>query len=155
MLDESEQRVIDDIARVGWHLIGVEADEEGPGFVYSIGMMPTLNHPEVIMFGLRTELMVSVINGMGDAIRGGRPFCEPVLYEGLLEGYACKIIPVHESQHPEYLGYAMWHRRYLGRIDDLQAVQCVWPDKAGLFPDEPGCHPYVVTVQPMLNVPRC
>lgn len=38
-MDKVEQRVLDDIANFGWHLISINADERGPDFVYSIGMM--------------------------------------------------------------------------------------------------------------------
>lgn len=153
MLDRSEQRVVDDIEKCGWHLIMVNADEKGPGFVYSIGFMHTLGHPEIIMFGLEGKLMGNLINGMGDQIRKGRNFAELGLFEDLLEGYACKLIEVQNRWHTEYLGYAMWHRRYVGRIGSLKALQCLWPDKAGKFPDEPGCAPHVVNLQPLLGTP--
>jgi hypothetical protein len=51
-------------------------------------------------------------------------------------------------------GYAMWHRRYVGKIGTLEAVQCVWPDKAGLFPGEPGCDAEVEALQPDLTLYR-
>lgn len=103
------------------------------------------------LFGLAIPLMAKVLNGMGREIRSGRAFSEPVLYEGLLERYACKIRPVAERFHSEYLGFAMWHRRYLGQIGTLRAVQCLWPDKQGLFPDEAGCHPRMLDLQPLLR----
>ena len=120
-LDEHERKVVADIERVGWSLICIPGDDEGPGFVYSVGMMHTLGHPEIIMFGLDINLMGSVINGMGKEVRGGRRFDEPGLYEGLLERYACKCIAVDERQHEEYLGAAMWHRRHAGKVETLQA----------------------------------
>jgi hypothetical protein len=150
-LDEHEQNVLKDIDRVGWGVVCIPAGDEGPGFVYSVGMMHTLGHPEIIMFGLGLDLMGGIINGMGDEIRKGRRFEEPGLYDGLLERYACKCLPVDERHHEEYLGYAMWHRRHVGQIGTLRAVQCVWPDKAGLFPEEVGCHPSVVRLQPVLG----
>jgi hypothetical protein len=153
MLDKSEQRLIDDIARIGWHLMGIPADAEGPSFVYSIGMMETLNHPEIIMFGLDVELMARVINTMGRDIRGGRSFVEPVRYDGLIERYACKTLRVDEEFQLGYFGYALWYRHHIGKEGTLQAVQCFWPDKQGLFPDEPGCNPNVVRLQPRLQRP--
>ena len=114
-------------------------------------MMQTLDHPEIIVFGLDPNLMFQLVNGMGDEIRGGWRFDEPVLYEGLLEGFACKCLPVADPRHEEFLGYAMWHRRHVGRIGTLKAVQLVWPDKAGHLPGEPGCNPQVVQLQPLLQ----
>ena|SRR5688572_21937841 len=151
MIDPDEQRILDDIARVGWSLTGVRADEHGPSFVYSIGMMHTLNHPEIIVFGLDLTLMFNLVNDMGAQIRSGRRFEEPVLYDDVLARFACKVLPVIERHHEEYLGYAMWHRRHVGKIGTLQVVQLIWPDKSGLFPDEPGCHPAVVERQPLLS----
>ena len=151
MLDATEQRVVDDVARYGWHLISVEADAEGPAFTYTVGMMLTLEHPEVILFGLRTPTMGQVLNDIGGEIRRGRPFGEPGLYEWIIEGYACKIAAVDPRFHVDYLGFAMWHRRHVGQTGSLVAVQCLWPDKGGRFPDEPGCDSTVVVRQPLLH----
>jgi hypothetical protein len=151
MLDADEQRVVNDIARHGWHLIQVPPDAEGPGFVYSIGMMETLNHPEIVIFGLDGVMMMQMVNGIGEEIIAGRPFREEGLYDGLLQGFACKFKPVASRFHTEYLGYAMWHRRHVGKIGILEAMQCLWPDKRGLFPDETGCHPEIAHLQPLLQ----
>jgi hypothetical protein len=151
MLDESEKRALDDIAKFGWHLIVVNPDEQGPGFVYSVGMMQTLGHPEIIMFGLAPQLMGTVVNDMGRQVRSGRNFAELGLFEDVLTGYACKIVEVANRWHSDYLGYAMWHRRHLGKIGTLQALQCLWPYKAGKFPDEQGCQLEIVTLQPLLT----
>ena len=151
MIDPSETKILQDIDRHGWSLLMINGDPHGAGFVYSIGMMHTLKHPEIIMFGLNINLMAQLINTIGDDIRAGRRFESVGLYEDLLKGYACKCVPVAEKYHSEYLGYAMWHRRHVGKIGTLQAVQCLWPDKAGLFPDEPGCNPDVVKLQPQLT----
>lgn len=152
-LDEIQRRALDDIKQYGWHLITVPDDDEGPGFVYSVGMMQTLNHPEIIMFGLEPELMADVIDGMGHQIRKGRCFARPGLVDDFLKDYPCKIVPVAKQWHAEYLGYAIWHRRYLGQPDTLQAVQCLWPDKRGRFPDEPSCSPNIKACQPLLARP--
>jgi uncharacterized protein DUF4262 len=151
MTDKVEQQVLNDVAKFGWHLIQINADADGPSFVYSIGMMETLGHPEIIMFGLAPKLMGTVINDAGRQVREGRNFAELGLFEDLLNGYACKFICVHERWHTEYLGYAMWHRRHVGKIGTLTALQCLWPDKAGRFPDEDACNGEVIERQPLLN----
>ena len=103
------------------------------------------------MFGLARQLMGTVINDMGRQVRAGRNFTELGLFEDLLQSYACKMIRVHERWHREYLGYAMWHRRHVGKIGTLEALQCLWPDKSGKFPGEEGCHSEVVARQPLLS----
>jgi len=152
VLEPEEQRIVDDIRDHGWHVIGVDADDEGPGFAYSVGMTDTLNHPEVIVFGLDTRSMTSIVNGIGAEIRGGRRFDQPGVYADVLGGgVACKFVTVDPAHHPEYLGGAMWHRRHVGQPKTLRAVQCLWPDKAGTFPDDPACHPEVLRRQPLLE----
>ena len=149
--DPHERKVLADIDAVGWSIIGVNADDHGPAFAYSIGMMHTLDHPEVIVFGLDVDLMGELINGMGRQVREGRRFDQPVLYEDLIEGFACQCLPMAERHHKEYLGYAMWHRRHVGKIATLRALQLIWPDKTGLFPNESGCNRTVVDLQPLLQ----
>jgi hypothetical protein len=150
MLDKAEQRIVDDIARVGWHVLGVLAAKDYPPFAYSIGMMPTLGHPEIVIFGLDHKLCATLINAMGKEIREGRSFRERGLYEGLIEHFACKIRPVSSASHANHLGYALWHRRHTQQTSPLEAVQLLWPDKAGLFPDAACCHPGAIRMQPLL-----
>jgi hypothetical protein len=151
MFDESEQRVVDDVARYGWHLVGVNADLDGPAFAYTIGLVRTLGHPEVIMFGLAIDTMWRILNAIGEQVRGGHSFVAAGLYDDLIERYPCKVVPVAERFHSRYLGFAMWYARYAGAIGDLSAVQCLWPDRAGRFPDEAGCDPSIVALQPRLT----
>ena len=150
MPDQIEQRVLDDIAKFGWHMIGVQPGETDPRFTYTIGMMQTLDHPELVIVGLEDKTAATILNLIGAEIRGGRPFREPGLYEGIVKGFACKTRSVPVSSHPAYLGYAMWHRRHVNKTGTLEAVQILWPDKAGLFPDEAGCDANIVGLQGLL-----
>jgi hypothetical protein len=113
-------------------------------------LIETLNHPEIIMFGLERDLMHGVMWIMVREIRAGRRIEEPALYGGLLDGYACAIRPVHASRHVEFLGYGMWYMRTIGRSDQLRAVQLFWPSKSGPFPWEEGCPKIVADLQPLL-----
>jgi hypothetical protein len=149
MLDETEENILADVDRHGWSVICVPECAESPSFVYSIGMMHTLDHPEIIVFGLDIDLMWRIINGIADDIRTGRSFADPGLYEGAIEGFACKVRPAGEAHHTTYLGYAMWHRRHVGQIGTLRTVQCLWPDRNGIFPDERGCDPDAVRLHPL------
>jgi hypothetical protein len=151
-LDDSDRRLLRDIEEHGWHAIVID-DEEPSAYVFSVGVMHTLGHPELVMFGLDHKLMHSVLWGVYRDIRAGRRFEAGGLYEGLIEQYAVAVRDVHESWHGHYLGYAQWHRRYVGKRGSLRAVQIVWPDKAGLFPWEDGCHPSVKSLQPRLDLP--
>ncbi len=153
-LDDDERRVVDDVRKHGWHACCIEPDAEGPGLNYSIGLIETENHPEIIIFGLDRRLTHDIMWGMVHDIRAGRRFDRPGRYEDLIDQYACAVRPVHESQHPPFLGYAMWYMRWIGRMGELEAVQLFWPSKCdGLFPWEDGCPQPVIDLQPLLYLP--
>jgi hypothetical protein len=146
--DEDEQRLIDDVERVGWHLVGVEEDSEGPGFVYSVGMYHTWSQPEIIVFGLSSVAkMIEMINALGDEMRQGAGFDDWHENDHILEGSRCMFRKVERDIYAEYLGHAVWF--YAGR--DFPALQCVWPDQGGHYPWEPEFAEELTRRQPMLT----
>jgi hypothetical protein len=146
--DEVEQRVIDDVQRVGWHLIGIENDSEGPGFVNSIGLYHTFQQPEIIIFGLNSiATMSQIINNIGDEMRNGAGFEDWYESDQILEGNSCMFRNVERDIYPEYLGHAMWF--YEG--PDFPALQCVWPDRNGHYPWEAGFPSELNERQPVLT----
>jgi hypothetical protein len=40
--DDTDRAILTNIEKVSWQVLGIEGDEEGPGFAYSIGMTRTL-----------------------------------------------------------------------------------------------------------------
>lgn len=145
--DADEQRVIDDVNTHGWHLVGIEDDPEGPGFVYSIGMFHTLGHPEIIIFGLSTEAMCQIVNGIGDEVRRGAKFQDWHESDQILDGYSCMFRTVPTDVYPEYLGYAMWFYR----PEPFPVLQCVWPDKHHRYPWQSNCQAEACESQPILS----
>ncbi len=154
MTDPREEQIVKDIGEYGWSGIIVEKDEEGPGFEYTVGLMLTYDHPEVIIFGLPSRAMHDILWSIVSDIHEGRDFREPGLYEDITEHFACAFRAVHPSWHTEYLGYAMWHRREVGSNGVLEVMQCVWPDERGRFPFDTGCMAAVVREQPILQSAR-
>lgn len=149
--DEDEKRLIDDVRDYGWHLIGVSDDPEGPAFVYSVGLFHTLQHPEIIIFGLSsTSVMGQIINSIGELVRQGRRFADRIESSEVLEGYTCTFREVPLDAYPDYLGFARWYYR----PEQFPVLQCVWPDKAGIYPWQAECHPWVIRHQPILAETR-
>jgi hypothetical protein len=146
--DDDEQRVIDDVQRHGWHVVGIEEDAEGPGFAYSIGMQHTLNHPEIIVFGLKNaKIMMQIINVIGDEVRKGEAFEDWHERDQILDGYSCIFRTAPAEAYPDYLGCAMWFYR----PDSFSVLQCVWPDMQHRYPWHPDCDRDVIKRQPILN----
>jgi hypothetical protein len=145
--DESDRKLLADIERVGWALISIMEDEQGPGFTYSVGLFHTLGQPEIVLMGLPIDVAQSLINDMGEAIRGGRRFEAGKQYDDIAAGFPLAFVGVGEQHYREYLGYARWF--YHG--SDFPVLQCVWPDKAGRFPWEPEYDGRYLDVQPLLG----
>jgi hypothetical protein len=145
----------DEIAEVvrehGWFAASI--NDHDPSFLYSIGLMQTWGHPELIVFGLDASDAHALLSGMVREIRAGRTYAQQGVYTvALAEDRGVAIRRVHPSQHPLYLGYAMGYCRYLGRIGELEAVQVFWPDSGGTFPFQVGCDPGVNRCQPRLDI---
>lgn len=145
-----EQDIAANVDRHSWAAILVY--DVSPSFVYSVGLMFSFEHPELIIFGLDDEGR-KVLRAIVEDIRSGRSFADPSAYEGVLAEGLIATRPVHPSQHERYLGYAMGYCREQGRIGELEAVQVFWPDQAGRFPFDPGCDDAVYRAQPRLDQP--
>jgi hypothetical protein len=148
--DDFDRKLLADIKRVGWAVIGIEEDAEGPSFAFSVGLFHTLGHPEVILMGLRVPIAYRFINDIGTAVRAGRRFETGGRYDEIAEGLPLAFVAVAERHYREYLGYARWF--YQG--SKFPVLQCVWPDKQGVFPWEPGFDGRFFQKQPVLGPAR-
>ena len=143
-----EAKVFADIAAYGWHCINVLADQEGPGFAYTIGLQRTLRHPEIIVFGLSAEVMHGILNRIAERIRSGHSHTSGQSYWGILDDFRCHFLTVPQEEFPEYLGWALWYYK----DEPLNALQCVWPDRNGKFPWNEGASTALGTRQPIIGV---
>jgi hypothetical protein len=94
---EAKQAILSDIKEFGCHLSLIAPDNYLPGFVYSIGLYKNYGHPEIICFGLKNELMASIINHAKDLVKGGEVLIPNEIYPGFLEGYNVQFIKVDEE----------------------------------------------------------
>jgi hypothetical protein len=145
--DDIERKLVSDIEEFGWHVIKIFEDDEGPAFAYSIGLFKSFSHPEIIIFGLDVHLMHRMINLIGEEVRQGRRFAEGDAASGILEGYDVQFHEVARRHYHEHVGHARWF--YKG--DDFPVLQCLWPDKKGRFPTDPGFAQALRPRQPLLE----
>ncbi len=68
-MDEDWAR--DTIRRHGWALQAVLGDEDAPPFVYTVGLTG-FGHPELILFATTQTTAATVLNELGELVRGGR-----------------------------------------------------------------------------------
>jgi Domain of unknown function (DUF4262) len=147
--DPLEQVILDNVAKYGWHINAIPEDDEGPAFAYSIGMLQTLGHPDIIMIGQKIKTMHGIINYIGGLIREGQRFEDGGVYPGILVGYKAAFRRVALEHYAEYLGYARWFYKR----DDFPMLQCVWPSRSGYFPWEDDVPEDFSTHQPVLATP--
>ena len=146
--DDYDRKLLADIKSHGWHLIGIDDDDEGPAYVFSVGMFHTLGHPEICMFGLSsTKTMGQIINGIGDLIRSGNSFDDWEESDEVLEGYSCMFRIVAPKLYREFFGYARWF--YEGY--SFPMLQCIWPDGNHNYPWDAE---YNAQTQPVLATKR-
>lgn len=132
--DRMEDIVRSNVAEHACHVMLIDADDEGAGFGYSIGLTKTYGHPEVICFGLGHEVVHAMINEFRDCVASGTRFKDGDRVSGLIEGYVCIVKRMEPHRYSEYMGYARWY--YEG--DEFEALQIVWPDKQNRFPWDAG-----------------
>lgn len=146
-LSEIQQRLREDVAQFGWHVLLIVGDEEGPGFAYSVGLQHSYGHPEIIMFGLRHETMHAIINLIGERVKAGACFTPDQVSDEFLQGYDVVFRRVDSRWHEEYFGQAIDFYEETG----FTALQCVWPDCQGRFPWQPDFDPGLLERQPLLG----
>jgi hypothetical protein len=145
---EAKQLILDNIDKYGCHLVLLEADNYMPAFVYTIGLFKKFGHPELICFGLKTEVMASILNHACELIRDGEVLETNTQSTKFLEGYKIQFLKVDKEYYPNYVGYAGW---FYDRSFDFPLLQVVWPDKQDNFPWSEDFFPEWKFKQPLLD----
>jgi hypothetical protein len=147
--DDRERKVVTDIEEFGWHVAMIMEEDDGPSFAYSIGLFQNFGHPEIIIFGLDVEVLHGMINIIGEEVRQGRRYADGESASGVLEGFDVRFQVVARGHYHEHLGYARWFYK----DDDFSVLQCLWPDRQGRFPADPGFPESLLSRQPSLAPP--
>ncbi len=145
---EAKERILKDVVEFGCHLALLQPDNYLPGFAYSIGLFKNFNQPEVICFGLHTNVMGAILNHARDLIKRGEILRPGKLYSGFLEGYDVQFLEVNKEFYPNYVGYACW---FYGLTFDFPMLQLVWPDKQHKFSWDKDFNEHWKFKQPLLD----
>ena len=141
-----DQKLLDDVAKYGWHVIKVLDQSDAPGWAYSVGLFQNFDHPEIIVFGLEPDLMHSMINSIGDGVRSGKTFEIDHKYPDLIDPYSCTFKSVALLWRDYFLAFASGF--YNG--GDYPVQQCFWPDFDSRFPWESNFCEDLISAQPLL-----
>ena len=151
--DEALFRIDAAIDRAGFYPSAVLDD---PSWLYTVGLLKTWSHPELIVFGLSPQNAYGGISAVVDEIRSGafRRASRDEPFD--VEGVASCLIPVLEDywKYPcDYLLGASHYYGVTGAPLDRRALQLVWADEAGRFPWEDSFNPELTGRQPLLDIP--
>lgn len=123
------------------------ADDVGPGFGYSIGFYKTFNHPEIIIVGLKLDLIHTLINNIGHDIQNGKVFKSGNFHADIIDGFDCKMLKVSKQFYDLYVGQALWFYEN----DDFPLLQCIYPTIKGIYPWESNWPEEIKDIQPVLT----
>jgi len=147
--DASEKRVIDNIATYGWHCIGILAEDDLPGYSFTIGNYHTTGHPEFIIVGLATDVAHDLLHLAVTGTKDGTIADLAAPTDAILEGYSCIFVEVPKAAYREHVGYARWY--YEG--DDFPLYQIVWPSMGGQYSWDADASAAYRARQPVLGTP--
>jgi hypothetical protein len=144
----SDAKLLGDVERDGWHIVKIFEEPGSPKFAFTVGLYYQFLQPEILIMGIDLSMSARILNNIGEAMRSGRKIT-PGRYPDFVDGFEAELVPIDLAFYEEYLGYATWF--YRSRPHPYPAMQCVWPDKAGLFPTDPGYDDRFFALQRLLN----
>jgi hypothetical protein len=147
-----DDQIAEAVRKYGWDAISI--NDHKPPFLYTVGLMETQKHPELIMFGLEANNTHALFSVMIREMSRGRRFAEPGIETVRIAEaeHRVGLRQVHPTQHRVYLGFAMGFCRLIGRVGELEAMQVFWPDRNGKLPFEVGCELDVFVLQPRIDL---
>jgi len=143
-LDDAERAFVASIREHGWFRTNVFADDDGPGFSYTTGFWVTLGMPELIMFGLKSEIAHDVFWDVFRDLQAGKTLPSRSRTGDVFGNHDAFLFPVNRDLYAEFLGWSRW---FYGD-DDFPCLQLVWPDRRGIFPWERGFDTTMAHLQP-------
>lgn len=104
--EQVEAETRDRVRQLGWAVQGVQPSDGHPGWAYTVGLLDSYDHPELVVVDDDWARGASLLNALGRAVRDGAIF-EPGDAIDLC-GSRAEVIDVH----PDHLAsnvMAMWH----------------------------------------------
>ncbi len=135
------------IEKYGLSVVKIESTEYLPSFAYSVGLTETFNHPEIICFGLRTELLHQLINDVAEIIRSEGKLNPNKEYYNVFENSRAKFLQIDKRNIEDYFGVAI---KYFGSTE-INGLQLIWTDRNNKFPWEDGFEEEFKFKQPLLD----
>lgn len=150
--DASDEKLLADVQKHGWHIVAIPDDEVGPGFAFTVGLYLRTLQPEVLIMGVPVQAAARVLNAIGEYALNRGDLQPDIRYPDFIDNYEVIFRRIDRSHYGEYLGSAFWF--YKHHAPDFPVFQCIWPDPKGIFPHEPGYDQRYASKQIDLSKPR-
>ena len=128
--EELLEKTKHNIEEYGLQVISIRASKYLPSFSYSIGLLKSYQHPELICFGLSTDLMHTLINDVAALIKRGEKIEPDRNYDNIFANSDAQFIQVDSRNLPDYFKLALKYYQ----LDQIPAMQLVWTDRENRFP---------------------
>lgn len=135
------------IEKFGLQVIMVNSESYNPSFAYSVGLTETLNHPEIICFGLPSDLGHSIINDVAEIIKQTGAIKIDTEYENIFKDSRAKVLRVDQRNIEDYFGVALEYYQ----DKSIEALQLIWTDRNDKFPWEENFEEEFIYRQPLLD----
>ncbi len=136
------------IEKYGMQVVGISETDYLPSFSYSIGLYESYLHPEIICFGLPTDLAHTIINDVANLIKNGETIALNQEYgDQIFKESRAQFLQVDAKNIEDYFGAALNYYKH----DNFSALQLVWADHNNKFPWENGFDEKFIYDQPLLD----
>jgi len=135
------QKTRENIEEFGVSIVGTQ-HEISIGTIqmtYSIGITETLNKPELIIFGIPTKHAQTFINMYMQMLRDGKEFKAGVEYPDFASGFMTRLKEISRDSYMDHLCQA--YEFNIQNNNDIKAMQFIFPDKEGKWPEDPEVDP--------------
>jgi hypothetical protein len=140
------EETIAQVREHGWQVMMIPADDNGPGWAFTIGLWHTHGIPELAMFGLDIYDMKACLNGLGGRAVGGQRVEADQIRHDVIEEHPVTLKSVDMRWYRAFFGSAiMFYRR-----PPFPVLEVVWPDRDGFFPWQEESDESYRTRQPQL-----
>jgi hypothetical protein len=136
-----------DVNTIGWHVLGIAGDRTTPNVAHTVGLTLNYGRPEVVVVGLSMAVLMSIVQDLGRRVAEGHRLDAISELHGVVDGYPVRFAKVLPIAHARFLPGA---DEYYGDRS-FEALQCLWPDKLGRFPDDANVDAKCASVQPHLG----
>jgi hypothetical protein len=142
------------IAKHGFHVTAVFGGDDGPLWAYTVGLLETYGHPELITFGLPPQIAHGVIHAIVEQSREGTQHPLGREHPFDVDGIPVCLLPVLDEYWLYPCDYLLGCSHYYGAKGakvELRALQLVWSDENGRLPWEPQFQRKFAGDQPLLD----